>query len=61
MTSTQKAFGIGLLAFDAKYAAVFNRGDDFLKIKDNANKLIVDLGLQEVLSEAENIKPYYPL
>jgi hypothetical protein len=56
MTSTQKAFGIGLLAFDSKYSSVYNRTDDFLKIRDNASKLKTDLGLQDVFLEAKKFE-----
>jgi len=56
MTSTQKAFGIGLYAFDGKYASVFNRADEFLKVRDNANRLLTDLGLEEELKSAEKFE-----
>ncbi len=53
LTSTQKAIGLGLYGFDNKYASVYNRIDVFLKIRDNINRLIADLGLQENLSGAK--------
>jgi hypothetical protein len=55
-TSTQKAFGIGLFGFDGKYASIYNRADEFLKVRNYENRLIADLGLQEVLSGAEKFE-----
>lgn len=56
MTSTQKALGIGLLAVDGKYAAVYNRPDDFLQVRDNANQFVAALGLGEVAAEAKKFE-----
>jgi hypothetical protein len=56
MTSTQKAFGIGVIGFDCKYASVFNRADDYLKCRSNLNHFIGDLGFQEVLAGAKKFE-----
>ncbi len=53
MTSTQKALVIGMLAFDIKYASVYNRGDVFLKTRNNLNRLEAELGLQGDLKFVE--------
>jgi hypothetical protein len=45
MTTTTKSIGQGMFAFDAKYAAVYNRGDIALKLNDILSKLIADLGI----------------
>lgn len=52
LTSTQKAFGAGMIAFDTKYAATFKRGDQLIRTRTNLNKLNTDLGLAEGLNLA---------
>jgi len=53
LTSTQKALGFGMYGFDGKYASVYNRSDINLKLVENADRLITDLGLQDDLSFAK--------
>ncbi len=53
MTSTQKALGLGMYGFDGKYASVYNRSDINLKLVDNLNRLITELGMQDELSFAK--------
>lgn len=53
MTTTQKAFGIGVIGFDCKYTSVFNRPDEYIKCRSNLNKFMADLGLQEVLANSK--------
>jgi hypothetical protein len=52
LTSTQKAFGAGMIAFDTKYAATFKRGDHVITTRTNLNKLNTELGLAEELNLA---------
>lgn len=56
MTSTQKAFGIGLIGFDCKYTSVYNRADEYLKCRSKLNRFIGDLGFQEVLSSSKKFE-----
>jgi len=56
MTSTQKAFGIGVIGFDCKYTSVYNRPDEYLKCRSNLNRFIGDLGFQEVLSSSKKFE-----
>lgn len=54
LTSTQKALGFGMYGFDGKYASVYNRNDINLKLVDNLDRLITELGMQEDLSFAKD-------
>jgi len=49
LTNTAKALGFGMYGFDLKYASVYNRGDIASRIKDIENKLIGELGLNEMM------------
>lgn len=53
MTSAQKAIGAGLYGFDSKYASVYNRSDVVIQARDNVNRLIGELGLQDDFSFAK--------
>lgn len=52
LTTTQKALGAGMFAFDTKYAAVYKRGDIVLQSRKNVNQLSIELGLEEDLTYA---------
>ncbi len=53
MTTTQKAFGVGVIGFDCKYTSVYNRPDEYLECRAKLNKFMADLGLQEVLANSK--------
>lgn len=54
MTSPQKALGFGMYGFDGKYASVYNRNDINLKLVENLDRLITELGMQDDLSFAKD-------
>ncbi len=54
MTSSQKALGFGMYGFDGKYASVYNRNDINLKLVENLDRLITELGMQDDLSFAKD-------
>lgn len=56
MTSTQKAFGIGVIGFDCKYSSVFNRPDEYIRSRSNLNQFIGDLGFQHVLERSKKFE-----